>query len=138
MLIIANLPGVGLVAYSPLGRGFLTGAFKQRSDLAEGDWRLQNPRFSEQYFEQNLMLVEKIKTLAELKQCTPAQLALAWLLHQQHSVVPIPGTRSSKRLMENALAAELVLTDAEMTYIPKQLGYIQVDIPLLQENRVLF
>ncbi|MBV1911858.1 MAG: aldo/keto reductase, partial [Kangiellaceae bacterium] len=94
--------GIGLVPYSPLGRGFLTGAIKSRDDLEAGDWRLDNPRFSEENFHHNLALVEKINQIAELKNCSPAQLALSWLLHQSPHIAPIPGTRSSKRLIENA------------------------------------
>jgi aryl-alcohol dehydrogenase-like predicted oxidoreductase len=109
--------GIGLVPYSPLGRGFLTGAIKSRDDLDDGDWRLSNPRFSEENFHRNLVLVEQIKELALVKKCTPAQLALAWILYQSDNYVPIPGTRNVKRLVENANAASVILSDVELTQI---------------------
>lgn len=105
--------GIGLVAYSPLGRGFLTGAIRQRSDLAADDWRLSNPRFSEAHFAQNLELVDRVGAVAHAKGCTPAQLALAWVLAQSPHIVPIPGTRSPARLDDNAGAAALHLSDDE-------------------------
>ncbi len=113
--------GVGLVAYSPLGRGFLTGAISQRSDFQEGDWRLQSPRFSEENLAANLQLVEQIQQLANEKKCTPAQLALAWLLHQDLDIVPIPGTRSSHRLTENAGAIDINLSNDELQHINQHL-----------------
>ena len=106
--------GIGLVAYSPMGRGFLTGKIKSRSDLAEGDWRLENPRFSEANLARNLKLVEVVEALARDKGCTPAQLALAWLLAQGADVVPIPGTRRTERLDENAGAVTLSLSEEEL------------------------
>lgn len=104
--------GIGLVAYSPLGRGFLTGRFKTAEDLAEGDWRRVNPRFVGENFGRNRRLVERIEALAGAKSVTPAQLALAWVMAQGSDVVPIPGTRRRERLEENAASAELEL-DAE-------------------------
>jgi aryl-alcohol dehydrogenase-like predicted oxidoreductase len=109
--------GIGLVPYSPLGRGFLTGAIKSRDDLEEGDWRLNNPRFSEDNFHHNLALVDRITQLAEAKKCSPAQLALAWILHQGEDYVPIPGTRSVERLIENAAATSIVLSQIELEQI---------------------
>jgi aryl-alcohol dehydrogenase-like predicted oxidoreductase len=109
--------GIGLVPYSPLGRGFLTGAIKSRDDLDEGDWRLSNPRFSEENFHHNLILVDKINQLAAAKKCSPAQLALAWILHQSQDYVPIPGTRSIERLIDNAGAASIVLSQVELDKI---------------------
>jgi aryl-alcohol dehydrogenase-like predicted oxidoreductase len=109
--------GIGLVPYSPLGRGFLTGAIKSRDDLETGDWRLSNPRFSEENFHHNLVLVDKIKQLAVAKKCSPAQLALAWILHQSEDYAPIPGTRSVTRLIENAAAASIVLSKVELDHI---------------------
>lgn len=106
--------GIGLVAYSPLGRGFLTGAIKSRADLDANDWRLQNPRFEEGSFEQNMELVERVKAMADSKGCTAAQLALAWLLAKGEDVVPIPGTRKSSRLDENSAAAEIGLSKADV------------------------
>ncbi|WP_340679623.1 aldo/keto reductase [Paraglaciecola sp.] len=109
--------GIGLVPYSPLGRGFLTGSIKSRDDLEHGDWRLNNPRFSEDNFHHNLTLVDRINQLAEAKKCTPAQLALAWILHQGEDYVPIPGTRNVARLIENAGAASIVLSQVELAQI---------------------
>jgi aryl-alcohol dehydrogenase-like predicted oxidoreductase len=109
--------GIGLVAYSPLGRGFLSGAIKSLDDLAEDDWRRFMPRFDGENFAKNLELVEKVEQLAGAKSCTPAQLALAWVLAQGSDVVPIPGTRNRGRLEENAGATEITLTDAELAEI---------------------
>jgi aryl-alcohol dehydrogenase-like predicted oxidoreductase len=109
--------GIGLVPYSPLGRGFLTGAIKSRDDLEAGDWRLANPRFSEENFHHNLVLVHRINQLAAAKKCTAAQLALAWILHQSEDYAPIPGTRSVERLMENAAAVSIVLSQVELDQI---------------------
>jgi len=109
--------GVGLVAYSPLGRGFLTGAIRSIDDLAADDWRRTNPRFEGANFERNLSLVARIERLAADKGCTPAQLALAWVLAQGRDVVPIPGTRSRTRLEENADAVAVVLTADELAAI---------------------
>jgi len=109
--------GIGLVSYSPLGRGFLTGAIKSRDDLDKDDWRLQNPRFLEENLERNLSLLERVETLAKEKNCTPAQLALAWILHQNDHYVPIPGTRNEQRLAENAKAIDIVLSSQELATI---------------------
>lgn len=105
--------GIGFVAYSPLGRGFLTGAIKSPEDLEPDDWRRTNPRFQGENFQKNLDLVSRVEHLAKKHGCTPAQLALAWLLNQNDHIVPIPGTRSAKRLEENAAAADLTLTQEE-------------------------
>lgn len=113
--------GIGLVAYSPLGRGFLTGAIKSRADLEPGDWRLSNPRFSAENFDLNLALVERIKALASEKHCTAAQLALAWIAHQANDYVSIPGTRNVQRLKENAAAMHITLSQAELTHINNEL-----------------
>jgi aryl-alcohol dehydrogenase-like predicted oxidoreductase len=109
--------GIGLVAYSPMGRGFLTGKIKSRADLAPDDWRLENPRFSEANLARNLKLVETVEAMARDKGCTPAQLALAWLLAQGEDVVPIPGTRRAERLDENAAAVDVVLSQDELQRI---------------------
>jgi aryl-alcohol dehydrogenase-like predicted oxidoreductase len=114
--------GIGFVPYSPLGRGFLTGAFKKPGDLAANDWRRENPRFQDANFAQNLALVEAVTELAQARGCTPAQLALAWLLHQGDDIVPIPGTRRIERLDENAGAARIALTDAEQRRIDEVLS----------------
>jgi len=113
--------GIGFVAYSPLGRGFLTGAFKSRNDFEKGDWRLDNPRFSEENFNHNLVIVERINALAARKQCTPAQLALAWISHQNENYVPIPGTRNINRLVENAKSIEISLSSEEIQNIAHEI-----------------
>ena len=109
--------GIGFVAYSPLGRGFLTGAFQNTSQLDANDWRRMNPRFSDENVEQNRRLVDAISEIAQARGCTPAQLALAWLLHQGDDIVPIPGTRRISRLDENAAATRIALTSAELERI---------------------
>jgi aryl-alcohol dehydrogenase-like predicted oxidoreductase len=109
--------GVGVVAYSPLGRGFLSGAIKSLDDLAEDDWRRFMPRFQGENFGKNLELVDLVEHLAEAKGCTPAQLALAWVMARGPDVVPIPGTRRRSRLEENAVAIEVTLTGAELAEI---------------------
>jgi len=109
--------GIGLVAYSPLGRGFLTGKIQNVDELDPSDWRRQNPRFQGENFENNLKLAERIRQIAEKKACTPAQLALAWLLAHGRDIVPIPGTRSIQRLDENAAAAEVTLSAADLAEI---------------------
>jgi aryl-alcohol dehydrogenase-like predicted oxidoreductase len=105
--------GITFVAYSPLGRGFLAGRFRSPADLPAGDWRHNNPRFQGENFDRNLHLVGRIEELASRKKCTAAQLALAWLL-THHGVVPIPGSKQRSRVEENAAAADLKLTDAEI------------------------
>jgi aryl-alcohol dehydrogenase-like predicted oxidoreductase len=105
--------GVAIVAYSPLGRGLLTGQLKSRSDLRSDDSRLFMPRFSEENFPKNLELVDKVNQLANKKGCTPGQLALAWLLKQGDNVIPIPGTRQLKYLEENLESLRVNLTAEE-------------------------
>ncbi len=109
--------GVGFVAYSPLGRGFLTGRFRAFEDLPEGDYRRNAPRFQGENFAKNLDLVTKVEEIAKEKACTPAQLALAWLHAQGADVVPIPGTKTRARLEENAGAPGVVLTAGDLTRI---------------------
>ena len=106
--------GIGFVAYSPLGRGFLTGRFRSIDDLEPDDWRRQNPRFQGDNFQKNLDVVAQVQTLAREKGCTPAQLALAWLLAQGEDIVPIPGSTSAARVEENAGAAALTLTAEDL------------------------
>jgi aryl-alcohol dehydrogenase-like predicted oxidoreductase len=101
--------GIAFVAYSPLGRGFLTGALKSPSDFEADDWRRANPRFQGENFSRNLELVEKVKQFAEAASMTPAQLALAWVLAQGDDIVPIPGTKRRKYLEENAAAVDFDL-----------------------------
>lgn len=102
--------GVGLVAYSPLGRGFLTGQIRSTDQLEAGDFRLSNPRFAKENLEQNLRIVREVETIAEEVGATPAQVALAWLLAQGDDIVPIPGTKKVSRLEENTAAADLELS----------------------------
>ncbi len=108
--------GIALVAYSPLGRGFLAGRLRKLDDLAPDDWRRNNPRFQGENFAQNLALADRVRQIASEKGCTPAQLALAWLLRQP-DIIPIPGTSSLERLEENARAVEVHLTEGEMARI---------------------
>jgi aryl-alcohol dehydrogenase-like predicted oxidoreductase len=105
---------IGVVAYSPLGRGFLTGVFKNPEDFDAGDYRRNNPRFSSENFASNLQLVELVSQIAREEGYTPAQVALAWLLDCAPYIVPIPGTRSIKRLKENALSVMVRLGDAQL------------------------
>jgi len=106
--------GIGFVAYSPLGRGFLTGRFKSPDDLAPNDWRRQNPRFQGENFVKNLKLVERVTEIARARQMTPAQLALAWVLARGADVVPIPGAKTRAHLEDNATAATIRLTREEL------------------------
>jgi aryl-alcohol dehydrogenase-like predicted oxidoreductase len=114
--------GIGFVPYSPLGRGFLTGAIRDLSKLAPDDWRRNNPRFQGENLAHNLALVDAVTALAEKRGCSPAQLALAWLLSRGLDIVPIPGTRSVTRLDENTQAAFIELTEAEMARIDEVLA----------------
>ncbi|MCB1305892.1 MAG: aldo/keto reductase [Leptospiraceae bacterium] len=114
ILPVLRKNGTALVAYSPLGRGFLTGAIAKPSDLAENDFRRFNPRFQGENFEKNQKLLENLKQFAAQKNSTPAQVALAWLLARGSDVIPIPGTRKVSRLRENIGAAELKLSDEEI------------------------
>ena len=106
--------GIGLVAYSPLGRGFLTGRFKRPEDLGEGDFRRHSPRFQGANFERNLELVQRVGELAREHDCTPGQLALAWVMHRGKDVVPIPGTKRRTYLEENVTATELTLSAEDL------------------------
>jgi len=106
--------GIGFVAYSPLGRGFLTGQIKRPEDIAEGDWRKNHPRFQGENFQKNLDLVRRVEALAREKRCTPGQLALGWLLAKGEDIVPIPGTKHRKYLEENIGALNVTLTSAEL------------------------
>jgi aryl-alcohol dehydrogenase-like predicted oxidoreductase len=106
--------GIGFVAYSPLGRGFLTGQFKTFEDLAADDYRRFSPRFQGENFQKNLDLVKEVEEIARAKKCQPSQLALAWVLAQGDDIVPIPGTKRRKYLEENAAAADLKLTAEDL------------------------
>jgi len=109
--------GIGFVAYSPLGRGFLSGQIKSLDDLAPDDYRRRSPRLQGENFNKNLQLVERVQEIAAEKQVTPSQLALAWLLAQGHDVVPIPGTKRRQYLEENVAAVDVTLTPEELTRI---------------------
>ncbi len=106
--------GIGFVAYSPLGRGFLTGQFKTEADFAPDDFRRNNPRFQGENFRRNLQLVQAVEAMAAAKGCTPAQLALAWVLAQGNDIVPIPGTKRVRYLEDNVAAVNLTLSAAEL------------------------
>jgi aryl-alcohol dehydrogenase-like predicted oxidoreductase len=109
--------GIGFVPYSPLGRGFLTGQFKTAADIAEGDYRRSAPRFQGEAFDRNIALVQAIGEIAADKGCTPAQLALAWVLAQGEDIVPIPGTKRRKYLDDNAGAVAVHLSEADIARI---------------------
>lgn len=109
--------GIGYVAYSPLGRGFLTGQFQSPADLPEDDYRRSSPRFQGDNFYKNLQLVEQVKAIATEKGVTPSQLALAWLLAQGEDIVPIPGTKRRTYLEENAAATQILLTQEDLQRI---------------------
>jgi aryl-alcohol dehydrogenase-like predicted oxidoreductase len=109
--------GVGFVAYSPLGRGFLTGQFTRFEDFPEDDYRRFSPRFQEENFQKNLDLVRRVEEIAEEKGCKPAQLALAWVLARDKNIVPIPGTKRRKYLEENVAALEVQLSAEDLRRI---------------------
>jgi len=109
--------GIGFVAYSPLGRGFLTGRFQKFDDLPAGDFRRGSPRFQGTNFQKNLDLVRKVQEIAREKGCTPAQLALAWLLARDNDIVPIPGTKQRARLEENAQAVDISFRKSDLAWI---------------------
>jgi aryl-alcohol dehydrogenase-like predicted oxidoreductase len=122
LLPLCNELGITLVPYSPLGRGFLTGAIRGADQLAPDDWRRSNPRFEGDNLRHNLALADGVNALAQARGCTPAQLALAWLLSRGPKVVPIPGTRSIARLDENAAAAHMTLSAGELRRIDEMLA----------------
>ena len=105
---------IGLVAYSPLGRGFLSGRIRSADDLEEGDFRRDNPRFQGENFQMNLELVERVEELAAAKGCTAAQIALAWVLAQGEDIVPIPGTTRVRNLEANVAVLDVELTDEDL------------------------
>ncbi|MEL7247054.1 MAG: aldo/keto reductase [Bacteroidota bacterium] len=117
ILAVCKELGITFVAYSPLGRGFLTGAIKSRTDLEEGDWRLTQPRFTEEAIQENLKFVEVIDQIAQRKGATKAQIALAWILSQNEEITTIPGTRKIHRLEENIAAHEVKLTATDLAEI---------------------
>jgi len=109
--------GIGFVAYSPLGRGFLTGKFQRYEDIPEDDFRRNQPRFMGENFDKNIQLVRKVEELAKEKNITPSQLALAWVLAQNENIVPIPGTTRTAHLKENAAAIDVKLSSEELQQI---------------------
>lgn len=109
--------GIGFVAYSPLGRGFLTGQFRRFEDLPADDYRRNTPRFQAENFQKNLDLVQKVEEIAKEKKCQPSQLALAWVMAQGSDIVPIPGTKRRKYLEENVAAIEVKLTKEDLRRI---------------------
>lgn len=119
--------GIGLVPYSPLGKGFLTGAMGKDSKLEEGDFRRLLPRFTPEAMEKNQALIDLIRRVADNKGATPAQIALAWLLAQRPYIVPIPGTTKAYRLEENLGGANVTLTDAELASFREALAAIDVE-----------
>jgi aryl-alcohol dehydrogenase-like predicted oxidoreductase len=121
VLLTCRELGIGFVPYSPLGRGFLSGRFKAAGDLEHGDRRHDMPRFQGENLRRNQEIVRRVETLAKKKKCTPAQLALAWLLAQGEDIVPIPGTKRRQYLEENMQAVEVGLTAAELKEIDEKL-----------------
>jgi len=109
--------GVAIVAYSPIGRGILTGQFQSHNDIPEGDLRRRLPKFSEKNFPGVLNLVRKLKDVAEVHGCTTAQVALAWLMAQGADIIPIPGTKTPARMNENVEAGRITLSDYELQEI---------------------
>jgi aryl-alcohol dehydrogenase-like predicted oxidoreductase len=131
---------IGFVAYSPLGRGFLTGWWRSVEDMPEGDTRAGRfPRFEEENFRKNLELAYKVREIADEKGVTPGQLALAWLLHRGDDIVPIPGTKRRERLEENSAAAYLTLTDEDLRRIEEAIprGSVAGDRYYDQQMRVV-
>ena len=114
LLDVCRELGIAFVAYSPLGRGFLTGRYRTPDDLAPDDWRRNNPRFQGENFQKNLEIVDRMRRVAVRKQCTPAQLALAWVLARGDDIVPIPGSKRRERLEENAAAVDIRLTGEDL------------------------
>jgi len=119
--------GIGFVAYSPLGRGFLSGRFSSPDELAENDFRRSQPRFQGENLEANMRIVAKLREIAEEKDITPAQLALAWVLAQGDDIVPIPGTKRRTYLEENAAAADVELTEEDLSRIDEELPEVSGD-----------
>ena len=117
VLPVCRSLGIGFVAYSPLSRGFLTGALRRFEDFAPDDYRRSSPRFQGANFQRNLELVEFIRELAEEKSCLPSQVALAWVLAQGHDVVPIPGTKRQKYLEENLQSLQVLLSESDLERI---------------------
>ena len=118
--------GIGLVAYSPIGRGFLSGKIKSINDLSDSDWRRNNPRFQGENFQHNFKLAEIVQRIASANRATAAQVALAWVLRQGNDMVPIPGTRHSEYLNENAKAAGLKLSESAWSELDREVRSFRV------------
>ncbi|MBE7209500.1 MAG: aldo/keto reductase, partial [Gluconacetobacter diazotrophicus] len=119
LLALCRELGIGFVPYSPLGRGFLTGQITRTDDLSPDDVRRNHPRFQDANFDRNIALVGEVRRLAAVRNCTPAQLALAWVLAQGSDIVPIPGTKRRTYLAENLGAASVVLSPADLAEIDR-------------------
>ena len=130
--------GIGLVAFSPLGRGFLTGSAKRAEDYPEGDYRRGDPRFQGANFDANMRAGSVVQELARRKSATPAQVALAWLLHKGEDIVPIPGTKRRRYLEENAAGASLALSPAEVAELDRALAPDLVAGPRYNERMMAF
>jgi len=117
ILSVCEELNISFVAYSPLGRGFLTGSFKSTDDIPEGDFRRNSPRFKDENITHNYEIVNRVKEIAKEKGCNPAQLALAWVLAQRKFIVPIPGTKKLKYLEENAAASAITLSANDLERI---------------------
>ncbi|TKY85495.1 hypothetical protein EX895_005657 [Sporisorium graminicola] len=126
ILDFATKHGIALVAYSPLGRGFLTGSYKSVEDFEEGDFRRVNPRFQGENFQKNLELVADIQKIADKKGATPGQIALAWVLQKSPIIIPIPGTKKEKYLIENNKAAHVQLSPDELAEIDRVINSFKV------------
>jgi aryl-alcohol dehydrogenase-like predicted oxidoreductase len=126
LLAVLRELGIGFVAYSPIGRGFLTGKIRSPEDLEGTDWRRNNPRFQGANFEHNLRLVEMVQQIAAAHDATPAQVALAWLLRKGSDIVPIPGTKRVRYLEENARADGLVLPDEAWGALEREVASFRV------------
>ena len=127
ILLTCRELGIGFVAYSPLGRGFLSGRFSSPDELAEDDFRRTQPRFQGENLEANRRIVAKLQEIAAEKEITPAQLALAWVLAQGNDIVPIPGTKRREYLEENAKAADVELTEEDLARINEELPEVSGD-----------
>ena len=119
ILRVCREHGVGFVPYSPLGRGFLTGSIKSRADLAANDWRLNDPRYSEENFAANMQMVDVLRGIAEAHDVSPAQIALAWLLAQGDDIVPIPGSKRRVTMEDSIAAADVTLSASDLELIQK-------------------
>src|SRR5262249_10816328 len=128
--------GIGLVPFSPLGRGFLTGAVKRAEEYSEGDFRRNDPRYQGENFDANMRAAAAVRAIAGGKGVTPGQIALAWLLHKGDDVVPIPGTKRRRYLEENVAAADVSLTAAEMAELDAALPPEKVAGPRYSEERM--